>query len=60
VARHRTSWWARTTGSSGTGFFVSADGWLVTNAHVVQEAERVDARSAGGQILAAKVVKVDT
>jgi serine protease Do len=47
-------------GHSGTGFFVSADGWLVTNAHVVQEAERVDARSADGQIKAAKVVKVDT
>jgi serine protease Do len=46
-------------GTSGTGFFISPDGWLVTNAHVVGKHPQVDIRGAGGMILTARVVKVD-
>ena len=43
----------------GTGFFVSADGWLVTNQHVVQNAREVDIRTADGTVRTARVVKTD-
>lgn len=46
-------------GNSGTGFFVSPDGWLVTNAHVVGQRRQVDIRGASGIIVTAQVVKVD-
>lgn len=46
-------------GNSGTGFFVSPDGWLVTNAHVVGQRQQVDIRGASGIILPAQVIKVD-
>ena len=44
---------------SGTGFFVSPDGWLVTNAHVVGQRQRVDIRGPGGLIQTVRVVKAD-
>ncbi len=44
--------------SSGTGFFISEDGYLVTNLHVVKEASQVRLVTAGG-LPAAKVVKED-
>jgi S1-C subfamily serine protease len=47
-------------GHSGTGCFISPDGWLVTNAHVVGERQQVDLRGVGGLILTARVVKTDT
>jgi S1-C subfamily serine protease len=46
-------------GNSGTGFFVSSDGWLVTNAHVVGQRQQVDIRGASGLIFDARVVKAD-
>lgn len=46
-------------GSSGTGFFVSPDGWLVTNAHVVGHRQRVDIRGMNGLIFSAQVMKAD-
>ena len=44
--------------SSGTGFFISADGFLVTNEHVVSDAAQVRLVTSAG-FVSAKVVKVD-
>src|SRR5439155_5078092 len=44
--------------SSGTGFFVSEDGFLVTNEHVVRNASQIRLVTAAG-LISAKVVKVD-
>ena len=44
--------------ASGTGFFVSDDGFLVTNEHVVRNAARIFLVAAAGRIPAG-VVKVD-
>jgi serine protease Do len=40
----------------GSGFFVSADGYAVTNNHVVDNAESVDVTTSDGTIYHAKVV----
>lgn len=45
--------------ATGTGFYVSSQGWLLTNEHVVNEATEVDIRGADGVILHAQVVKTD-
>lgn len=45
--------------ATGTGFFVSADGWLLTNEHVVGDAKEVDIRGADGSIRKARVIKTD-
>ena len=45
--------------SSGTGFFITADGFLVTNAHVVRDAARVRVVASTGAV-EARVVKVDS
>jgi S1-C subfamily serine protease len=42
----------QTSVCSGTGFLVNGDGYLVTSAHVVAEAQRCLAGSAGAKILA--------
>jgi len=44
--------------STGTGFFITDDGFLITNEHVVKEAAQVRLVTSAG-IIAAKVVKVD-
>ncbi len=44
--------------SSGTGFFITEDGFLITNEHVVKGAAQVRLVTSAG-LIAAKVVKVD-
>ena len=43
----------------GSGFFVSADGYIVTNNHVVQKAKVVTVTTQDGKTLDAKVVGTD-
>jgi Trypsin-like peptidase domain len=45
--------------AAGTGLIVSADGQVVTNAHVVGSAEIVDVRLQDGRTLASNVERVD-
>jgi serine protease Do len=47
-------------GGQGSGFFVSADGYLVTNNHVIAGAEKVEIVTDDGRTLAAKVVGTDS
>jgi serine protease Do len=44
----------------GSGFFISADGYAVTNNHVVGDAETVQVVTDGGTTYAAKVVGTDS
>lgn len=44
---------------SGSGFFISDNGWLLTNHHVVTDAKTVDLRLPDGKIVQATVVKTD-
>ncbi len=48
-----------TLSGSGTGFFVTADGWLVTNAHVTAAGSRIRVKIAE-KMLPASVKQVDT
>ncbi len=43
----------------GSGFFISSDGYIVTNSHVVQDAKSVTVTMDDGKILDAKVVGTD-
>ena len=43
----------------GSGFFISADGYAVTNNHVVEKAESVQVTSDDGKIHTAKVIGTD-
>ncbi|WP_419842233.1 S1C family serine protease [Candidatus Poriferisodalis sp.] len=43
----------------GSGFIVTPQGRIVTNAHVVDEADTVEVRLFGGELLSAEVVTVD-
>jgi len=45
---------------SGSGFIVSPDGYIITNAHVVADADEVTVRLTDRREFAAKVVGVDT
>src|SRR6266478_6660717 len=44
----------------GSGFFISADGYAVTNNHVVDKAEQVDVTTDDGKSYTAKVIGTDT
>ncbi len=43
----------------GSGFFVSKDGYIITNAHVVGEAGKVSIRQHQGRTLMAQVISTD-
>jgi serine protease Do len=45
--------------AEGSGFFISADGYAVTNSHVVNNAKSVQVITEDGKILAAKVIGAD-
>jgi S1-C subfamily serine protease len=44
--------------ASGTGFFITEDGFLITNEHVIRDAAQVRLVTSAG-LISAKVVKVD-
>jgi len=48
-----------TTMSQGSGFIISADGYVVTNNHVVDHASDVEVTMDSGKTLPAKVIGVD-
>jgi serine protease Do len=43
----------------GSGFFISSDGYAVTNNHVVEGAEKVEVTTDDGKIYSAKVIGTD-
>ncbi|WP_339746901.1 Do family serine endopeptidase [uncultured Maricaulis sp.] len=45
--------------SLGSGFFISADGYLVTNNHVVDGATEITVGTAGGETYPARVIGLD-
>src|ERR1700744_5178768 len=45
--------------ATGSGFVVSSDGYIVTNAHVIDGASNVQVKVGDGKTLAAKVVGAD-
>jgi serine protease Do len=46
--------------AQGSGFFISADGYIVTNNHVVDHASEVTVTTAEGKSMSAKVIGVDS
>jgi serine protease Do len=45
--------------AQGSGFFISADGYIVTNDHVVDHATEVTVTTADGKSMPAKVIGID-
>ncbi len=45
--------------AQGSGFFISADGYIVTNNHVVDHATEVTVTTSDGKTIAAKVIGTD-
>jgi len=50
---------SRPVNAEGSGFFISADGYAVTNNHVVDHAKTVQVVTDDGKILTAKVIGTD-
>ena len=48
------------TQAQGSGFFISGDGYIVTNNHVVDHASEVTVTTSEGKSMAAKVIGVDS
>jgi len=46
--------------AQGTGFFISADGYILTNNHIVEKAEKVTVNTVQGKEYSAKVVGTDS
>ncbi len=46
--------------STGTGVILSKDGYIVTNCHVVEDAQRIDVLLSDGRTLQASLVGMDT
>jgi serine protease Do len=46
--------------AQGSGFFISADGYIVTNDHVVDHATEVTVTTSEGKSMPAKVIGIDT
>jgi serine protease Do len=49
----------RRSSARGSGFFISSDGYLVTNNHIVENAETVTVKTLDGEIYKAEVVGTD-
>ncbi|MGD0562084.1 MAG: Do family serine endopeptidase [Roseiarcus sp.] len=47
------------TSAQGSGFFISSDGYIVTNNHVVDHATEVTVTTSDGKTIAAKVIGTD-
>jgi serine protease Do len=45
--------------AQGSGFFISGDGYLVTNNHVVKDAKKVEVKTTSGETYKAKVIGTD-
>jgi S1-C subfamily serine protease len=56
VSRFRTT---DVIGSSGSGFVINADGFIVTNAHVVRDAEEVLVTFYNGYVISADIIGID-
>lgn len=50
----------RTVSAVGSGVLISADGKVVTAAHVVQTADRIDVEFIGGAVVNARIIAADT
>ena len=46
--------------AQGSGFFISADGYIVTNNHVVEHATEVNVTTTDGKVIPAKVIGTDS
>ena len=46
--------------AQGSGFFISSDGYIVTNDHVVDHATEVTITTSDGKVMPAKVIGVDS
>ena len=45
--------------AQGSGFFISADGYVVTNNHVVEKASKIDVVTSTGDVIEAKLIGRD-
>lgn len=45
--------------AQGSGFFITGDGYLVTNNHVVKDAKKVEVKTTSGETYKAKVIGTD-